>query len=562
MHPQSDQVKLPALSKHSQVDSSEQDIVFGESSSVRANVSSSETVTDSASSQDTARSSPSESPTLYAPAPIRPLQAVRSQEFWQKEDQECSQTPYPTTYETSGDNDLCREEKIYMSSRKVEEDLSPMLRRPSIPPRHPLRKPTRQASRNFSSTNPSSPMQTKNCNYIRTLTRSTNSREERIRTRKLRDLQRTLQNIDQVVEQPVETTKVFISEDDVSPLFPTPPSSTPTRGPSSIVDVSNMRARSTKRMQSSTKPTSTVNSTLVERNMLSPVMLVAEHVPFPNIIQSCKPARLMLPERINGPPNNGNISLRSERTPPLNFFSDSTVSSDTEAGTQDSVRKEKGLMQKETPSTLPRQSPRPLIRIATGYTAPSDILGTSGSAKPSPSCSDSPDTRRKSFPPLPSASSASNHSNTLPSTVDLAQSVQRSSASSSHTSTTASKGKETRLAAKIEALERQNRLLEAALMAVLKTGGAVNGCPCGASSTSREDGKKQGKRNEKKRTTNKGALGTGKSRIEDLEERKGSETVEAVTEGNKAREVEDKTGKANGEASALEIFMKTRKGSG
>ena len=33
--------------------------------------------------------------------------------------------------------------------------------------------------------------------------------------------------------------------------------------------------------------------------------------------------------------------------------------------------------------------------------------------------------------------------------------------------------------AQVEALERKNRLLEAALMAVLNTGGVLNGCPCG-----------------------------------------------------------------------------------
>lgn len=33
----------------------------------------------------------------------------------------------------------------------------------------------------------------------------------------------------------------------------------------------------------------------------------------------------------------------------------------------------------------------------------------------------------------------------------------------------------------MEALERRNKLLEAALSAVLKTGGTLNGCPCQAS---------------------------------------------------------------------------------
>lgn len=40
-----------------------------------------------------------------------------------------------------------------------------------------------------------------------------------------------------------------------------------------------------------------------------------------------------------------------------------------------------------------------------------------------------------------------------------------------------------RLQARVELLERENKLLEAALMAVLKTNGKLNGCPCGGSSS-------------------------------------------------------------------------------
>jgi hypothetical protein len=52
--------------------------------------------------------------------------------------------------------------------------------------------------------------------------------------------------------------------------------------------------------------------------------------------------------------------------------------------------------------------------------------------------------------------------------------VSRSSICSSHTSAS----KETRLEARVDALERENKLLEAALMAVLKTSGTLNKCPC------------------------------------------------------------------------------------
>jgi len=41
-----------------------------------------------------------------------------------------------------------------------------------------------------------------------------------------------------------------------------------------------------------------------------------------------------------------------------------------------------------------------------------------------------------------------------------------------------STSREVRIEARLEALERENKLLEAALMAVLKTSGTLNRCPC------------------------------------------------------------------------------------
>lgn len=75
----------------------------------------------------------------------------------------------------------------------------------------------------------------------------------------------------------------------------------------------------------------------------------------------------------------------------------------------------------------------------------------------------------KPLPKVPTNSSYPMAGHTIP-----AQ-LQRASISSCLTSGS----KETRLEARIELLERENKLLEAALMAVLKTGGKLNGCPCG-----------------------------------------------------------------------------------
>jgi hypothetical protein len=49
-----------------------------------------------------------------------------------------------------------------------------------------------------------------------------------------------------------------------------------------------------------------------------------------------------------------------------------------------------------------------------------------------------------------------------------------------------------RLEGRIEALERENRMLEAALMAVLRTGGTMNGCPCGVLSDGEESVRSNG----------------------------------------------------------------------
>jgi len=49
-----------------------------------------------------------------------------------------------------------------------------------------------------------------------------------------------------------------------------------------------------------------------------------------------------------------------------------------------------------------------------------------------------------------------------------------------------------RLEGRVEALERENRMLEAALMAVLRTGGALNGCPCGVLSGVEENTRNNG----------------------------------------------------------------------
>ena len=54
------------------------------------------------------------------------------------------------------------------------------------------------------------------------------------------------------------------------------------------------------------------------------------------------------------------------------------------------------------------------------------------------------------------------------------------------------KGAMGKLEGRIEVLERENRMLEAALMAVLRTGGALNGCPCGILRSAEESTRNNG----------------------------------------------------------------------
>jgi hypothetical protein len=113
---------------------------------------------------------------------------------------------------------------------------------------------------------------------------------------------------------------------------------------------------------------------------------------------------------------------------------------------------------------------------------------------------------------------------------------RRTSVCSSHTSAS----KEARLEARLEALERENRLLEAALMAVLKTGGTLNRCPCVLLSRRQDN---DGLRSERESNQILHCRGKGKfadGRVAEEEERRGS--VESYVSG----------------FSALDVYLETR----
>ncbi|KAF2669239.1 hypothetical protein BT63DRAFT_424974 [Microthyrium microscopicum] len=103
--------------------------------------------------------------------------------------------------------------------------------------------------------------------------------------------------------------------------------------------------------------------------------------------------------------------------------------------------------------------------------------------------------------------------------------------------------KNARLEARLDALERENRLLEAALMAVLKTGGTLNRCPCQVLEASKQ------KHDEIPDAVSGNARGDSMSTNKDEEARRQS------VQSTDSKEFRDSG------ASALDVYMGTRIGS-
>ncbi|TKA69641.1 hypothetical protein B0A49_07193, partial [Cryomyces minteri] len=240
------------------------------------------------------------------------------------------------------------------------------------------------------------------------------NREEKIRDRKLRDLQRDRQNIDEVVQRPVEITEAS-SCNLAKPV---------------TLDVGRLRPPPLQ-IRTTTEDDKTGYTPVTGQTSLSPVMLVAEGAPVVRAKHVKKPAALTL----------GNA--RSTRPCAV------------------------AVRQPQTPS--PPSSPT--------NTAPASSSNCQPVGTPTPTTAFS-----AICPPV-----APPHQKLLPipepkslgARVPVPQQQQRppssaqqraSISSSSYTSAS----KEARLEARLEALERENKLLEAALMAVLKTGGALN----------------------------------------------------------------------------------------
>ncbi|KIW09452.1 uncharacterized protein PV09_00332 [Verruconis gallopava] len=176
-------------------------------------------------------------------------------------------------------------------------------------------------------------------------------------------------------------------------------------------------------------------ATLRHQNQQTKTMVVAEQAPQPRNRPTRKPARLVLRD-----------SSILENTTAVRADDGPGASSD---GSPDA---------KVAPQPRASSSPQ-APGIPTKSTARSTLTPTSGGVGARLHG------RHHSTPLTPQAVTA---------TANLAGGT-RTSVCSSHTS----HSREARLEARVEALERENRLLEAALLAVLKTSGTLNRCPCG-----------------------------------------------------------------------------------
>ncbi|KAF2425817.1 hypothetical protein EJ08DRAFT_663475 [Tothia fuscella] len=276
---------------------------------------------------------------------------------------------------------------------------------------------------------------------ITSAVQSRGNRESVVRARKIRELQRARQNLNTATKSKMDERPVTppnaTSEDEVM-VFPTPPDSAPRKSQARLSEFKT-------------------GYTPVTANMrISPVMLVAEQIPVQRGKQVKKPAHLVLRERRGSKPiaiavragedGDATAEIKQNSIPASNFATHESNVVDEEVNQSVSCAMPEQKAASVTPPGVPPKSLARATSSTSNYKHPSTPLLTT----PIPVMG---------APQAVTATATAHH---------------RTSVCSSHTSTS----KEARLEARLEALERENRLLEAALMAVLKTSGTLNRCPC------------------------------------------------------------------------------------
>jgi hypothetical protein len=193
---------------------------------------------------------------------------------------------------------------------------------------------------------------------------------------------------------------------------------------------------------------SNASATAEARMALSPVMLVAEEVPIPKVKQSPNPARIVVREGKSYAPRPRSASI-----------SCSAMKRRSRQGGQTPSRPGSPSHEYEAEEAPPLPSPPP--NRALPRTPPA-----SGSEKPKGTKATSSTDHEKELPLLPADKIISELKEATPHAVSQ---LRRKPVASTENAGTKD------IHVRLEALERQNALLSAALTAVLRTNGAVNG---------------------------------------------------------------------------------------
>ena len=549
-------------------DSCEDKIVYGGTVTIDAD-------TTSSTALETGGSTRSGSPVLFAPAPIRPLQTVRSRDLWRHADEERLFIPCKSIHRTASANDgglpivsegISQRGDQGTPLRLLQREKSPILRDSSASPQVIASGGKPQDTNDFLLADASSPLPLGKANSrMSASSQSSNNREEKSRMRKLRDLQRSRHH-NESQKKPNENEKYLATHKDEVQMFPVPPRRNPAREYAAIGNTSLAIFESSDMNEQCQYAPFNGNTPVMEHISLSPIMLVAEQIPLQKTLRSHKSTRLVLRDNYFLHKDD-TMAAWSVDSGPLNLRSDPHISRNIDNMNQDTKPKGQDLLQKDGPFILSQHNhtsqkvpsrdvaPRTMLR----QTRPSEASGSSCKVRDA----SSQDLQSLSNPP-----SSIFKFEKLPSEPDLAQSFMRGSVASSCASTAS---KEVKLEAKVEVLQRQNKLLEAALMAVLKTGGAVNGCPCGGAIVNENALEKPGNEDREEGHERREALNVrkvpadqGKTvegvTLESLgDNNQGTITSTAEVNPNSQHDVRCLVESAAERTSALALFMKTRK---
>lgn len=332
-------------------------------------------------------------------------------------------------------------------------------------------------------------------------------REQKVRARKLREVQQArekLENKNHADLEEVTTTKL-----------------TKTRARTNQTNYENAASRFSQLTISDECSTPQMPPPPPHTNEVIPIMVVAEQVPTP---LKARPSKKQKPARLNL--RDANQISRS-----------STIA----------VRSESPTLSPSIRTGITQISASPQIEPAQ--------VSTSSSSQPSPD-NTSPTVANLHTISMRRAKSAREpacQTHIPGSILNTAfpappSSFQRISiASRDRCTTSVSKGSrpESRLESRIEALERENRLFEAALMAVLRTSGTLNGCPCYVLSKTGGAAKERGRKD--------GDWERGRTR-ERVQRDPGVEALKAKRESG-VSDCSEESG-----VSALEVYLGTRMG--